>query len=104
MTSTPKSSPAADEILSRAYFALEPDIRDLRHMAAITWTLFDGTIKSPESGSGWLTLQISTDEFEQLEFAISRTRHMASDLDKVYLKKFEEAGAARALEREAAAA
>jgi hypothetical protein len=37
MTSTPKSSPAADARLRSAYLDLEPDIRDLSHMAAIAW-------------------------------------------------------------------
>jgi hypothetical protein len=102
MTSTSKSSPAADEILNRAHLDLEPDIRDLRHMAAIAHVLFEETIKSPERASGWLTLRISRQEFEQLEFAISKTMLMASDLDDIYLKKFEEASAGRALEGEAA--
>ena len=89
----PQTKPADDARLRSAYFGLEPDIRDLRHMAAIAWTLFQETIKSSESASEWLTLQISKDELEQLEFAVSRTMRMASNLDEIYLKKFEEPSA-----------
>jgi hypothetical protein len=44
-----------------------------------------------DSKGGWLTIQIMGEEFERLDFAIRRTRCMASDLDAAYLKAFAEA-------------
>jgi hypothetical protein len=83
--SAPQTKPDGfDARITSAYFDLEEPIRDLRHMAAIAWALFDDTIKAPESESGWRTLQISNDEFERLAFAIAKTMNMASDLDKAY--------------------
>jgi hypothetical protein len=77
--------------LRQAYFDLESDVHDLSHMASIAWTLFDDTIKAPDSGTGLHTVQMTKDEFESLEFAVSKTMNMASDLRETYLRAIEQA-------------
>jgi hypothetical protein len=72
-----------------AYFDLESSIHE--HMATIAWTLFDETIKAPEGGDCLLPLRITREELECLEFAVSKTMRMASDLNGAYQKAITEA-------------
>jgi hypothetical protein len=74
---------------NHAFFDAEPEIRDLRHMASIAWTLFQDTIKDPDCGTGWRTVRMTDEEFECLEFAVAKTMSMAQDLDKAFNKTFE---------------
>jgi hypothetical protein len=60
-------------------------------MAGIAVILFEKTLGAPDSKGGWLTIMISEEEFERLEFAVRSTSIMAGDLDETYLKAFEEA-------------
>lgn len=90
MTDTKNSD--ATERHASAYFDLEPDIRDLSHMAGIAWALFQSTISAPEDATGYRKFHLTDDEFELLEFAVVKTMHMASDLDALYLKKFTSEG------------
>jgi hypothetical protein len=62
-----------------AYFDMEPNIRDLRHMASIAWALFQDAVTAPNGGTGWHTVQMTDDEFECLEFAVAQTMGMAKD-------------------------
>ena len=55
-------------------------------MASIVLALFEQTITSPDHNTGWLSLRISNEEFEVLQFAIFQTRNMARDLDTNYQK------------------
>jgi hypothetical protein len=88
----PQSKPDdSDARLSSAYMGLEPEIRDLRHMIGIAKTLFEDTMKSPDSKTGWATVHLTSEQFEQLEFAIYTASGMAVDLDRAYLKAIEEA-------------
>lgn len=77
-----RTRPIYDAHLRSAYFGLEPDIHDLRNMAGIAWSLFEDTNNVSDDGRGLVTLQMANGEYSQLEFAISRTMRMASDLEK----------------------
>jgi hypothetical protein len=73
---------------NHAFFCVEGEIHDLNHMASIAWTLFQDTTKDPNRG-GYVTLHMSRDELECLEFAISKTALMAGDLVTAFRKEFE---------------
>jgi hypothetical protein len=74
---------------NHAFFCVEGEIHDLNHMASIAWTLFQDTLKGSSNGTGWRTVQMTEDEFGQLEFAISKTALMAGDLVTAFRKEFE---------------
>jgi hypothetical protein len=72
-----------------AFFNVEGEMHDLHHMASIAWTLFQDKLKESSNGTGWRTVQMTEDEFEQLEFAVAKTALMAGDLVTAFRKEFE---------------
>jgi hypothetical protein len=74
-----------------AYFGLEPEIHDLRHMASIAQTLISDIGVSEIAGGSGIELEISLEEFERIQFAIGQTKDIANNLVKAFEKELEEA-------------
>jgi hypothetical protein len=88
--STAQTKTTPDPRAEKAFFGVEGEIRDLRHMAQIAWGLLM-EVKATESGDGARTLlNILPWEFEQIQFAVCHTMGLASDLEKAFRKEFEE--------------
>jgi hypothetical protein len=87
--SASQTKPDARTRAEKAFFNVEGEIHDLHHMASIAWTLFQDTLKGASNGTGWRTIQMSEDEYERLEFAVSKTSIMTSALRESFLEDFE---------------
>ncbi len=70
-----------------AFFNVEGEIKDLQQMASITWGLLM-KVKATPCGIG-AQVNILPWEFEQIQFAVSHTMNMASDLEAAFRKAFE---------------
>jgi hypothetical protein len=83
-----KPDPAAQA--KHAFFGVEGEIHDLRHMAQIAWGLLM-EVKATQSGDGaGALLNILPWEFEQIQFAVCHTMSLASELEEAFRKEFEE--------------
>ncbi|MBV8794593.1 MAG: hypothetical protein JO136_06605 [Hyphomicrobiales bacterium] len=72
-----------------AFFNVEGEAHDLFHMSQIAWGLLM-TVKATETGPGrGSQLNILPWEFEQIQFAVSHTMHLASELEKAFQREFE---------------
>ena len=75
-----------------AYLDLEPEIRDLMHMASIAVDLATDLIgQLGEYDGETIKLRMSREEKDRLLFAISNTSRMADALDKNYHKNYHSA-------------
>jgi hypothetical protein len=74
--------------LERAFFGVEGEIRDLRHMASIATMLINDVRVGPESAST-IELKINPREFERIQFAVQKTQELAEELEEAFRKEFE---------------
>jgi hypothetical protein len=71
----------------KAFFGVEGEIRNLRHMASITTGLINDIEIGAETAST-IELRISLEEFEQIQFAVGQTYALAKELVEAFDKEF----------------
>jgi hypothetical protein len=86
----PQTKPADSARAENAFFGVEGEIHDLRHMAQIAWGLLM-EVKATQSGDGASALlNILPWEFEQIQFAVCHTMSLAGEFEEAFRKEFEE--------------
>lgn len=85
MTATIKSD--RDARAENAFFGVESEINDLRHMAQIAADLA-GNVSGLSADRR--TFTIDYDELERIQFAVGQTLRLAVDLVEAFRKEFEE--------------
>ncbi len=87
---------AADKSAS-AYFDLEPEIRDVMHMAGIAASLaYDALLAVGEKDGDYELIRITPRDHERLFFAVQKVADMTEELSKTYAALWEKARGATA--------
>jgi hypothetical protein len=89
--SSPQIKSDRDARAEDAFFEVETEIRDLRHMALIAADLAFSVVARSGPAQGTRLITIGYDEFERIQFAVSQTRTMAENLVSAFAKEFERA-------------